>query len=117
MPAFFASARLITGAIFGSIAGVLLFLVLVSLPATAVLFGVLWCLQHLLGRLDGIAQIVWNVFVMLSMAGVSIVGAVLGSVVGWGVGSRMASGSSLSRSMESSRCLARVPFVRSRNAA
>jgi mannose/fructose/N-acetylgalactosamine-specific phosphotransferase system component IID len=112
-----ASARFIAGAVFGSIIGLLLFLLFLTLPAIAVLYGFLWCLQRLLGRLDGSAQIVWNVIVMSSMGGVFMLGVLLGSIVGWGVGGRLASGTPLARSLAGSRFFNRIPLVRSRIAS
>jgi hypothetical protein len=103
MSAFTGFIRLATLAIIGALAGVLVFLLLLILPAMVVLFGVFWGLQHLLGRLDGLAQIVWNAVVIFSMFGLLTFGTVLGFVVGWGVGARVAAGFSIARSLAGSR--------------
>jgi hypothetical protein len=99
----------------GAIAGVLLVQML-TLPAAALLFGVLWCLQHLLGRLDGTAQIAWNLTVIFSMVGLFVLGAVSGLLVGWGVAARIASGTPVADSLAASRVLrallSRLPFIR-----
>jgi hypothetical protein len=103
MPSIIGYSRLVIAALIGSVAGVLVFQVLLTLPAMVLLFGVLWCLQHLLGRLDGMAQIAWNATVIFSMLGLAALGTILGLVVGWGVGARVASGASIARSLAGSR--------------
>ncbi len=101
----------------GAAAGVLLFDLLLTLPAAALLFGVLWCLQHAIGRLDGMAQIAWNLTVIFSLFGVFVSGTIVGLVVGCGVAARVASGTSLARALAASRVLhvlfSRTRFVRS----
>jgi hypothetical protein len=89
--------------IMGAAAGWLVFQLLLTLPAAALLFGILWCLQHLVGRLDGMAQIVWNLSVILSMLGLFAAGVILGAAVAWGVAARIASGTTLARSLTASR--------------
>jgi hypothetical protein len=101
----------------GTIACMLVFQLLLTLPAVALLFGVFWCLQHLIGRLDGMAQIVWNLTVIFSMLGLLTLGTILGLTVGWGVATRIASGASVAHSLAASRVLnalsSRLPFIRS----
>jgi len=118
MSAFIGFVRLVTFAIIGSVAGVLVFQLLLILPTMGVLFGVFWSLQHLLGRLDGMAQIIWNAVVIFSILGLLTFGTILGFLVGWGVGARVASGSSMARSLAGSRVFralsSRIPLLRLR---
>jgi hypothetical protein len=116
MSAFIGFVRLVTFAIIGSVAGVLGFQLLLILPAMVVLFGVFWSLQHLLGRLDGSAQIVWNAIVIFSMFGLLTFGTIVGLLEGWRVGARVASGSSVARALAGSRVFSalsrRIPPLR-----
>lgn len=107
--------RRLIWALGGAIAGLLLFQLL-TLPAAALLFGVFWCLQHLLGRLDGMAQIAWNLTVICSMVGLFVLGAIAGLIVGGRVAARIASGTPVADSLAASRVLRalsrRLPFIR-----
>jgi hypothetical protein len=108
------AARL-AGGIVGSFPGVFLFQVL-AIPALIVMFAIFWLVLRLLGPLDGLAQIVWNVSVIASMLGMFALSSAAGFVVGWRVGTRLATGMSFRRAVRASRLLtlmsSRVGFVR-----
>jgi hypothetical protein len=103
--------------IIGAVAGVLALQLLLTLPAAGLLFGVFWCLQHLIGRLDGMPQIVWNLVVIFSLLGLCVLGTILALTVGWGVAARIASGTTVAHSLAASRALNvllnHIPFARS----
>jgi hypothetical protein len=98
----------------GAFAGLLAFQLL-TLPALAVLFVLFWSLQHLLERLDGMAQIIWNLTVIFSMLGSFVFGSMLGSIVGWRVAARVARGAPMMQSLAASRSIRavskRIPMV------
>jgi len=108
------AARL-AGGIVGSFPGVILFQVL-AIPALIVMFAIFWLVLRLLGPLDGLAQIVWNVSVIASMLGMFALSSAAGFAVGWRVGARRATGMSFRRAVRASRLLtlmsSRAGFVR-----
>lgn len=97
-------ARRTAGGIIGSFPGVFLFQVL-TLPLLALVLFVLWCVSQILGHLDGIPQEIWIAMIMTLTLGVSVGASILGFVMGWGVGARIATGMPVKGALKSSRIL------------
>ena len=107
-------ARRTAGGIIGSFPGVFLFQIL-TLPFLALVLFVLWCVLQVFGHLDGIAQEIWIAVIMTLTLGVSVATSILGFVMGWGIGARVATGIPVQDALKSSRILkwvaARTPIL------
>ena len=107
-------AKRIAGGILGSFPGVFAFQV-VAIPIVAVALLGLLGFQAVTGELAGTAQVVVIGLSLLATVGVFAGASVLGFVVGWGVGYRVASGMPISASLRASRILSYPMCVASRN--
>jgi len=84
-------AARVAGGIAGSIPGVMILQVL-AVPVLALVFALFWVVSRLIGPLDGGAQIAWNVTVIIAFLAIPLILSVMGFIVGWGIGIRMAGG-------------------------
>ncbi len=117
LPAWRPFALRVAGGIAGSIPGVMILQAL-AVPVLALVFALFWVVSRLIGPLDGAAQIAWNVTVIIAFLAIPSILSVVGFIVGWGVGVRMARGATLKRALDGSRLIsataARVGVFRSR---
>jgi hypothetical protein len=114
LPAWRPFAMRVAGGIAGSIPGVMI-LQAFAIPVLALVYGLFWMVSRLIGPLDGAAQIAWNVTVIIAFLSVPSILSVVGFIVGWGIGVRMAGGATLKRALAGSRLIsatARVGVLR-----
>jgi len=110
LPAWRPFALRVAGGIAGSIPGMLI-LQAFAVPGLALVFGVFWMISRLIGPLDGAAQIAWNVTVIIAFLAVPTILSVVGFIVGWGIGVRMAGGATLKRALDGSRLVSAAARV------
>jgi hypothetical protein len=84
--------------------GVFLFQVL-TLPFVGLMLFVFWCVFQVFGHLDGIAKEISIAAIMALTFGMSVATSILGFVMGWGVGAKIATGMSVQGALKSSRIL------------
>jgi len=117
LPAWRPFALRVAGGIAGSIPGMMI-LQAFAVPVLALVYGLFWMVSRLIGPLDGAAQIAWNVTVIIAFLAVPAILSVVGFIVGWGIGVRIAGGATLKRALDASRLIsaaARVGVFRFRS--
>jgi hypothetical protein len=110
LPAWRPFALRVAGGIAGSIPGVMI-LQAFAVPVLALGFALFWVASRLIGPLDGAVQIAWNVTVIIAFLAIPSVLSVIGFIVGWGIGARMAGGATLKRALDGSRLISAAAVV------
>jgi hypothetical protein len=85
------TSRRVAGGIVGSVVGTALLQVIV-LPLIAVLWVILWTVGKLMNEPHGVALTIWIVVVAAATFGIFALASFGGLVNGWGIGSRIGDG-------------------------
>jgi len=104
VPSLRTSVRRIAGGIMGSLPGVFLFQML-SIPLLGIAWMLFWTVSKVIGPLEGTSQIIWNVVVIIAFVGGFAIASVVGFLVGWRIGARIATGISPVEAVRTSRLL------------